>query len=149
MARVTVEEVRAWGERTKLNIDVLDGYMLDQIETEILQRLQIQIDTSTWIDPATTPPLIHTIISRKYFAAVYFKAYSEDDGTTENTYANKLDASAEMLMAGILDGSIIVEGVTTDVTTISFYPTDASSAMKPTFDDPSLGPAFFSMSMKL
>lgn len=149
MARVVVEEVRAWGERTKLNIETLDNYMLDQIETEILQRLQAQIDTSTWIDPASTPALIRSIISRKYFAAVYFRAYSEDDGTTENTYATKLDATAEMLISGIMDGSIIVEGVTTDVTTISFYPTDSSSAMTSTIDDPSLGPAFFSMSMKL
>lgn len=148
--RVTVEEVRALAERTKLKIETLDTELLLHMEEEVIDRLSAQIDAVTiasWVDVATTPKLIRTIISRKYFAWFYFRQYSEDVGTSENTYANKLDASAEMLLAGILDGSIIIPGITTDISTITFYPTDASTATDPKDvpSDPSVGPAAFSM----
>lgn len=148
--RVTVEEVRALAERTKLKVETMDTELLVHVEEEVIDRLSAQIpaDTiATWVDVATTPKLIRTIISRKYFAWFYFRQYSEDIGTNENTYANKLDASAEMLIAGILDGSIIIPGLAVDLSTITFYPTDASSAMDPKDvpSDPSVGPAAFSM----
>lgn len=148
--RVTVEEVRALAERTKLAITSLDTELLIHIEEEILDRLGTQIDAgtiATWITPETTPKLVRTIMSRKYFAWFYFRQYSEDVGPSENTYANKLDASAEMLIAGILDGSIIIPGYTTDISTITFYPTDVSTATDPKDvpSDPSVGPAAFSM----
>jgi hypothetical protein len=148
--RVTLEEVRALAERTKLAITTLDTELLNSYEDEIIQRLAAQIDAATlatWTTPDTTPKLVRTIISRKYFAWFYFRQYSEDIGTNENTYALKLDASAEMLIAGILDGTIIIPGITTDISTITFYPTDASTATDPKDvpSDPSVGPAAFSM----
>jgi len=148
--RVTLEEVRALAERTKLAITTLDTELLNSFEDEIIQRLAAQIDAATlatWTTPDTTPKLVRTIISRKYFAWFYFRQYSEDIGTNENTYALKLDASAEMLIAGILDGTIIIPGITTDISTITFYPTDASTATDPKDvpSDPSVGPAAFSM----
>ena len=150
MSRVTVEEVRALAERTKLKIETLDTELLLHFEEEVIDRLSAQIDAATiasWADVSTTPKLIRTIISRKYFAWFYFRQYSEDVGTNENTYANKLDASAEMLITGILDGSIIVPGITADISTITFYPTDVSTATDPRDvpSDPSVGPAAFSM----
>jgi hypothetical protein len=150
MARVTVEEVRALAERTKLTVQTLDTALLDSYEGEILARLGAQIDAATiaiWITPETTPTLIRTIIARKYFAWFYFRQYSEDVGTTENTYAEKLDASAEMLIAGILDGSIPIPGSTVNISGATFYPTDDSSAQDPRDvpEDPSVGPASFSM----
>jgi hypothetical protein len=148
MARVSVEEVKAWAERTKLNVSTLDSYLLGHIEGEVLARLSAQVVTTTWLDVASTPDLIRTVISKKYFAFLYFKQYSEDVGTAENTYAEKVDANAEMLITGILDGSIIIPGSTVDISSPTFYPTDVSSATDPTTDDPSLGPAAFSMTAK-
>lgn len=150
MARVTVEEVRALAERTKLKIETIDTELLNHYEEEIIDRLSAQIDAitiATWTGPDTTPKLVRTIISRKYFAWFYFRQYSEDVGTTENTYAEKLDASAEMLLAGILDGTIIIPGYTLDISGITFYPTDQSTALDPKDvpSDPSVGPAAFSM----
>lgn len=150
MARVTVEEVRALAERTKLTVETLDTELLNHHEGLILSRLGAQIDAATlatWINPDTTPKLVRTIISYKYFAWFYFRQYSEDVGTTENTYAEKLDASAEMLLMGILDGSIIIPEVPANISGITFYPTDASSATDPKDvpSDPSVGPAAFSM----
>lgn len=150
MGRVTVEEVRALAERTKLTVLTIDTELLNHYEEEVIDRLSAQIDAATiatWLGPDTTPKLVRTIISRKYFAWFYFRQYSEDVGTSENTYANKLDASAEMLIAGILDGSIIIPGFTVDISTITFYPSDVSTATDPKDapDDPSVGPAAFSM----
>lgn len=150
MARVTVEEVRALAERTKLTIQTMDTELLNHYEEEIIDRLSAQVDAATiatWLGPDTTPKLIRTIIARKYFAWFYFRQYSEDVGTSENTYAEKLDASAEMLLAGILDGSIPIPGSMLDLSSPTFYPTDASSAMDPKDvpSDPSVGPASFSM----
>jgi hypothetical protein len=148
--RVTVEEVRALAERTKLTITTLDTELLNHFEEEIIDRLSIQVDSTfiaTWLGPDSTPKLIRTIIASKYFAWFYFRQYSEDVGETENTYAQKLDARAEMLLAGILDGSIVLVGTTTDISTITFYPTDDSTATDPkdSPNDPSVGPAAFSM----
>lgn len=153
MARVTVEQVRSYAERTKLTVTVLDTELLTDVEEEIIQRLSTQIDAATitaWTGPDTTARIVRTIIARKYFALFYWRQYSEDIGTDENTYANKLDASAEMLIAGILDGSIPVEGQTTDISSPTFYPTDTSSSLDPRDYpyDPSVGPAAFSMTMK-
>lgn len=151
MARVALEEVKALLEPTKLDIKSLDTDLLTHVETEILARLSIQVDSATiasWVDPSTTPDLIRTIIAKKYGAWVYQRQYSEDVGTTDNTYADKLDANAEMLISGILDGSITIIGYTQDITTITFYPTDASSTTDAALlspDDTSLGPASFSM----
>jgi hypothetical protein len=150
MARVTVEEVRALAERTKLKVETMDTELLNHYEGEILARLGAQIDAATiatWLGPDTTPKLVRTIIARKYFAWFYFRQYSEDVGPTENTYAVKLDASAEMLLVGILDGSIIIPEVPTNISGITFYPTDASTATDPKDvpSDPSVGPASFSM----
>lgn len=148
MARVTVEEVAAWGERTKLRMDTLDVALLEQMETEVLARLSGQLDTTTWVDVDTTPSLIRTIIAKKFFALFYWRQYSEDVGTDENTYANKVDANAEMLIMGILDGSIIVTpGAPDEISQPSFYPNDASSSLDPRDypDDPSVGPNRFSI----
>lgn len=150
MARIRLDEVKALFERTKMDVQSLDTDLLALVETEVLQRLAIQIDPAVsvlWVDPSTTPDLIRTIIAKKYGAWIYQRQYSEDVGTSDNTYADKLDANAEMLITGILDGSIIVDGYTEDVTTITFYPNDASSAQDLYSDpnDPSVGPASFSM----
>src|ERR1700753_3267635 len=123
MALVTVEEVRGLAERTKLAIATIDTELLSSVESEILARLGAQIDAATiasWLGPDTTPKLVRTIISRKYFALFYFRQYSEDVGPTENTYAEKLDASAEMLLMGILDGSIPLPGYAVDISSPTF-----------------------------
>jgi hypothetical protein len=150
MARIHLEEARALTEPTKLDIENLDFDLLSLIETEVLARLSVQVATDTvasWVDPITTPDLVRTIIAEKYVAILYNRQYSEDNDTQSNMYAIKLDARAEMLLSGILDGSIVIIGLNQDITTITFYPDDASSAQdrKNFPDDPSVGPAAFSM----
>jgi hypothetical protein len=146
VSRIIVAEAQAWAEGTKLTIPALDGNLLDHIEAEVLGRLST-LDSTTWIDSTTTPKIIRTIISKLYVAWVYDRAYSEDVEQGSN-YADRLRLNAETLIQGIIDGTIVIPGIPDNAGTPVFYPTDASSSQLPTVDDPSLGPAAFSMGMR-
>ena len=145
MARVTQREVQSWLELTKLNLAALNTDLLSQLEEEVLVQLSSVYDVSPWIDEATTPKIVRVIISKIYAGWHINKMYSEnqDEG---NDYARDLQQNAQMLLAGLISGLFEIPGtVSPNPGTASFYPTDASSAMEPTHDDPSLGPARFSL----
>jgi hypothetical protein len=149
MARIEVADANAWTERTKLTFNDLDSALLTQIENIVLARIGTQIDASTWISPATTPSMIKTVIAMLYVAWYYDRTYSEDQ-EQGNDYAALLRAQAEVLLVGILDGSVNLPEVPDqdEPGGPSFYPTDDSSALCPTAEDPSLGPASFSMGFR-
>jgi hypothetical protein len=147
MAHISVPEAQAWVEGTKLSLSALDLQLEDHLATEVITRLSSITDTTLWLTEATTPKLVRTIISKFYVAWVYDRQYSEDIEQGSN-YADRLKANAEMLMLGLLDGTIELPGVEDISGSPAFYPTDASSALEPTRADPSLGPAAFSMGMR-
>lgn len=146
MARVTQREIQSWLEITKLNLAALNTDLLLQLEEEVLVQLSSVYDTSTWTDDTTTPKIVRTIIAKTYASYHIDKVYSEnqDEG---NDYAARLIANANMLIAGLVSGLFEIPEVPSPENpgTASFYPTDASSAMEPTLEDPSLGPARFSL----
>lgn len=145
MVRITASEAQGWGERTKLNLSTLDTDLCQQVEEEVLARIGGVYDTSTWVDAVTTPRLVRVIIAKTYVAWFYDRQYSEDQ-TSGNDYAAMLRANAELLITGILDGTIDIPGMESESGAVAaFYPNDASSAQQPTSEDPSLGPAKFSM----
>lgn len=145
MPLITPSDAQGWGERTKLDLSTLDASLLTQIEAEVLGRLNSAYDTTVWTSDSNTPALIKVIISKMYVSWFYDRQYSENQDQG-NDYAALLRQNAEMLITGILDGTIEIPGLpTTGSGTPSYYPNDASSALEPTADDPSLGPAKFSM----
>jgi len=142
-----LEEAQAWAERTKLTLTGLDEDLLVQIEEEVLDRINSTYSTSTWVDPTTTPRLVRVAIAKKYVVWVYERTYSESE-LSDSAYSRKLEANAEMIVGGIVDGTIELPGLESASTgEPAFYPTDGSSLLSPTQDDPSLGPAKFSMGM--
>lgn len=150
--RITVAEAQAWAEPTKMTIQepfiAQNSALLLQIEEEVLARISNAYDISTWVDPVTTPRLVRVAIAKKFVAWAYRRQYSEDITEADAAYATQLDANAEVIIQGIVDGSIEIPTLPPSTTsTPLFYPTDASSAQRPTRDDPSLGPAKFSMGM--
>ena len=147
MPRITVSQAQAWAEGTKLNISALDNDLLDLLEEEVVRQLASITDVTVWVDALTTPRLVQTIISKLYVAWTYDKQYSEDI-EQGNNYADRLKLNAQALLTGLLAGTIELPGVPDVSGSPVFYPTDASSAMEPTSDDPSLGPAAFSMGMR-
>lgn len=155
MARITVAEAQAWVEGTKFRIspnqssfNTADAALLEQLEAEVLARIAPAYDTTIqagWTSSANTPTLVKVIIAKTFVAWAYRRQYSEDLSDADAQYSLKLEANAETLIQGILDGSVEVPGVTSNAGSPTFYPTDASSAADPTWDDPSLGPNKFSM----
>lgn len=142
---ITVEDVKGWVETSKLNVQSLDMNFLPQLEAEVLAQLGQVYDSTVWVDVASTPRLVRVIIAKLYAGWIYDRAYSENQAE-RNEYAAMLKENAGTLISGILDGTIELPG--TPITTnqaASFYPNDASSAQEPTLEDPSLGPARFSM----
>lgn len=147
MARISQSEAQGWAELTKLTLPslALDA-LLPQIETEVIARLNSIYDTSGWTNDTTTPAIVRVVIAKMYVAYYIDRQYSENQDET-NDYATLLRTNADMLMEGLIDGTIDIPNETPVGAGIgpSFYPNDASSAQEPTLDDPSLGPAKFSM----
>lgn len=148
MARITQAQAQAWAEATKFTIASIatapNSDLLAQLESEIIARISSSVDTSGWTDATNTPVLVQTAIAKLFVAWAYRRAYSESISDTDAAYAAKLEANSELIVQGIVDGTIEVPGTTSTAIPV-FYPTDASSAMDPTFDDSSLGPNAFSM----
>jgi hypothetical protein len=103
---IVVGEAQAWLETTKANLGSdLDADLEESIATQVLARVGLSYDTSTWVTPESTPKLIRKIIAMKYASWYYQRQYSEDSETA-NDYALLLNAQAETLLAGVVDGSL-------------------------------------------
>jgi len=145
MARIVVADAQAWLDGTKLTIATLEPALLAQVESQIVSSLDNAFDITGWVDDTTTPAIVKTIIAMNYVAWLYDRSYSEDQ-EQGNDYAALLRAQAAALLAGLVDGSIVIPGQETEnIGTPEFFPTDASSVLAPTDLEPSLGPASFNM----
>lgn len=145
MARVSVEEVQAWLEQTKLTIASINTALATQIEEMVISRLATAYTTTTWVDAATTPKLVRYIVSMLYASFFIDRQYSEDERS--NAWARRLNGIAETMILGILNGSIDLLDVPAAQVNASpsYYPNDASSALEVTDEDSSLGGPSFSM----
>lgn len=149
VVRITAADAQAWVDSNKLAIDATflanDASLEAQIENNVIARLQDVFVTTTWVDSASTPLLVRTVISMMYVAAVYRRQISQVSAQTGfRTYPDWLEQSANLLLQGLIDGTYDI-GQTITSGQPAFYPTDSSSAMDPSTDDQSLGDAHFSM----
>jgi hypothetical protein len=150
MSNISISEAQAWCQKNKLDLGTtLDDELEKQVSSQVLTRVATAYDVSGWTDTYTTPEIIKTVIAMYYAAWMYDKLYSDDNDDT-NAYADKLMQMAEAILLNILGGVTEIPGVDPilDSGSPAFYPTDASSAQCATSDDPSLGPAAFSMSTR-
>ena len=130
MPLIDVDDVQVWLEETKLNLDQGDELLEEPFQSEIvLARLgACEIDTSLWVDIATTPAMIRGIIGMLVAAQRYNKVYSEsEDGG--NPYADKLQEMANVLLMGICMGTLDVTGIPDSPASLNqgtpvFYPMD-------------------------
>lgn len=150
MAYISLEDVQAWTDGSKLFLTALDENLADQQTAEVLNRISAVYDTSGWTDEASTPTLVQKIIAMLYVGWYYQRTYSEDEDTS--SYGLLLIARAEQLLEGIESGSLIIDGEVLSTVNIALspnsgdvYPNDASSAACPTYEDPSLGGPAFTM----
>lgn len=149
MARILLADAQAWAEGTKLPFSSLDTNLLDQVEAQVFTKLEscgIDKDTlATWTDDTNTPEFIKSIIAMLYVAWYYDRQYSEEQ-TEGNDYAALLREHAKMLLQGICEGTIEIPDVPSTAGKPAFFPTDVSSASKPTELEPELGGPYFHMS---
>lgn len=149
MSRIDTQDVKGWLSTTKMPIGDLDVDLLDQLEDEVLLRLNGIYDTAGWTTPDNTPRTIKTIMAKLYAAWYYDKTYAEDgEGVTE--FGDKLRANAAALLSGLVSGDLTLPGYPnlTSGGTPGFYPNDESSSFEPgelDESDLSTGPATFSM----
>jgi hypothetical protein len=148
MSLITVQDAKGWVQTGKLTITELDTDLLDQIEAEVLGRIAATYAITTWTTPSTTPRLVRVAIAKLYVCYLYMRVYSEDEDGTPS-YSYNLRMNAEMLITGIVDGTITLPEVDPATNTAGdpvYYPSDASSAYEPgDMGDWSLGDAKFSM----
>lgn len=146
MTSIALSDAQAWIEPTKLTLSVIEPELEAQITTQIFSQLLGVFDTTAWVNPASTPAIVRSIIAMYYVAWVYDRAYSDD--AEANAYAALLRSYADRNIAGLIAGNIeLVElpDANVGVSSPSFFPNDASSAREPTQDSPSDGPPAFTM----
>lgn len=157
MAHINVSDAQSFLESTKANLTSLDPVLENEWATYVLGRLaDTYLDPSfgiqTWVDTTTTPQLVKMAIAMFYAGWFYDRQFSEEDtGTT--SYGAELRTNAELLLEGIISGSILLVELLPHqaATAPTFYPTDVSStsqalAINTDPDDMSLGPPKFGMS---
>jgi hypothetical protein len=157
IAHINVSDAQSFLENTKANLTSLDTTLENEWATYVLGRLaDTYLDPifgiQTWIDTTTTPQLVKMAIAMLYAGWYYDRQFSEEDtGTT--SYGAELRANAELLIEGIISGSILLVELLPYMaeTAPVFYPTDASSTTDALLentdcDDNSLGPPKFGMS---
>lgn len=147
MARILLADAQAWGEDTKLTLTSLDAALLSQVETQVVSQLDNAFDVTTWVNDTNTPAIVKSIIAMLYMAWFYDRQYSEDQ-ESGNDYAALLRAQAASLIAGLIDGSILIPGQEAETGPSDepvFFPTDESSSLCPTDLQPELGGSSFTM----
>jgi hypothetical protein len=159
--RIQVADVQAWLEPTKSDIVNVDPALDLQIETQTLAQLEAGFDVSGWLSPGNTPVIVKSVLAMLYAAATLDRQNSEDNENTD-AYAAKLEAQASMLIDGMLNGTVVVDGylVSSDPhSSPESYPNDSSSGYGQSqvringdnywgSGDPSVGPPKFSMNLQ-
>jgi hypothetical protein len=157
MAHFAPHEGNAFLEGTKLSLSTVESDLDSTCALQILPRLQIAYDTSSWTDESTTPTLIRSLIAMLYVASVYDRTYSDNTDPSLSNYARSLRRIVEANITGLLNGTIVLPeqpDVADVLGTPLFFPNDASSQLGKaadceggmgTLDDPSNTDASFSM----
>lgn len=127
MAVVTLQQVQAWLESTKLTLSAYDAELELVAQTQVFAAVAGQYDVSGWADNTSTPALISEIISMLIASWTYRRQYSEDSDA-DNWYAIWLEGKANSILDAILGGTLALVGGTPlagdGAGSPSFYPND-------------------------
>lgn len=147
MAHITTQDAQAWCEPTKLDVSPdLDSNLEASVTVQVLAKIAQVRDVSGWVDAASTPALVRSIIAMTYVSWIYRRTYAEDD--SGSAYGSRLAQRADRLIEDILSGSVIIveEPAESEALLLpTFYPNDASSAQTEPMNDQDTGwggPAF-------
>lgn len=131
MAVIEVGDVQAWLEQTKMSVSVIDVELEQTFRLQVFGALNVAgFDTSTWVDPATTPALVKNIIAGYVAGWSYNRQYSESIEPGQRTYGDRIIALCDSLLAQLVSGAITVDDIPNLSVASSgpaFYPADTTS----------------------
>lgn len=142
----SIDDINTHLPSDKAQIDDADDDLL-QIDAHrtiraLLAGTFTAVQLATWVDPATTPPLIRQVAGLLIAAKWYATLYAEDS-IEDSTFAQSLYNEAIGILNGIRDGTLTVIGA--DGTTIidtggtglssdDFFPNDSAAGPVFTMD---------------
>lgn len=109
MAVVTLQQVQAWLEQTKLTLPAFDTELELVARTNVFAKVANQYDVSAWIDAGSTPTIISEVVAMLVAAWTYRRQYSEDSNN-DNWYAVWLENQAWSIVDSIVAGTTPVPG---------------------------------------
>lgn len=125
--KLKIEEIPDDLAKCKLDTErIVRGYLAGVIPAA---------DMALWLDPPDVPEVIRAAAGRLCAALIYRTRYSESSLDDPQFAQNKYNEAMGMLQ-GIIDGSIIVDGVvTSQFDSTYFFPNDAAGDPKFAMDD--------------
>lgn len=141
MAYTDVTAVQSWLEQTKYNLEgILDDNLVSTAVSYVIGTIASKYATTTWADSASTPPLVCDIITMLVAAWTYERQVAEDASeTAQMSWGAQLEAKANAILAGIMNGSIdLIDSsgndvpIDTNVYGPIFFPTNSSTALTDT-----------------
>jgi hypothetical protein len=128
---VTPAEVQQWIQDSRLTIASVDPPLESSAYSRVVGALALRYTTASWTDSTTTPALVRSIISMLIAAWTINKAHAETVGDVD-AYGVHLESSAEVLLGGLADGSILIDDTAVgDYSTgqPGFWPTDLATTV--------------------
>jgi hypothetical protein len=126
MAVVEVENIQTWLAPKKFQITELEEDLELQQRSLVFAMIANTFDVTGWVTPASTPVMVKQAVSMLYASWVWRRVVAEQH-LDNDSYADKLESMAMMLITGIIGGTVElveVEGVASDGVGPLFYPTD-------------------------
>lgn len=144
---IELSDAQAWIDQVgnKLPLASLDDALVSSLAEQLKGRLGQQYNVEAWTNTNNTPALIKKILGMQYIGWHYQRVFANDTDNVSN-YGARLLEEAEKLIVALTTGVLTVTDVLpVQLGTPAFYPTNASSALDPTTDDPSLGGPVFAL----
>jgi len=134
MAVVTLAEVQAWLEETKMHLDAFDPELEEAARVMVFGKVGTIYDTADWVDEDSTPALVRKVIAMYVAAWTYNRQYSEEDPDGSG-YAKWLMSMAEIALEGISSGNVdlpeVPDSEQVPTSSPSFYPDDTVGLLVP------------------
>jgi hypothetical protein len=120
---LTTDQVQQWLEKTRFAVTEIESARETTARDLVFGRVGSRYDTTGWVDSATTPSLVLSIMSGFYAAWLYNAIASEDMGETD--YGASLIRMLNGLLDSIASSALDLDGVDpSTLGTVAFFPTD-------------------------
>jgi hypothetical protein len=106
---VSEAEVQQWIRNSRLTITVVDPELENSAYSRVAATLAQRYETTTWVDEASTPDLIRSIISMLVAAWEINRGPGAETMNDVDSYGEHLESSALALLGSLADGSILLE----------------------------------------